>query len=120
MGVARIAVFAAELASPVRVDAVVDRQPSSGDGLIQNAPDLKLLEFDQMSIVGVASGGGHAGDSGRLLGQYGEERGRLYFRHLFAFGEMSIGRDERFVKCGFSTLAARNSWFMNRIHKLPL
>jgi hypothetical protein len=46
----------------------------------------------------------HPRNASQRLVENREERRAGYFRHLFAYGEMSIGRSRGFVKCEFSTL----------------
>jgi hypothetical protein len=69
------AVFATELTTAVRVDAVGDQAGSPRDVAVQNTAHLKRLEFDEVTVVCVPGAGGHPGDSDWLLGKNREEFG---------------------------------------------
>src|SRR6202041_2746388 len=99
-----VAVLAAELAATIRVDAVGKRKLALRYRLVQNASHLQRLNLDQVAIVGVFGCSGQTGDSRGLLGKNWEERRVCYFRHLFAYGETTIGVLPCVVKRCFSTV----------------
>ncbi len=92
VGVAGVAVFAAELAAAVGVDAPSDPAHALGGGFVEDAADFERFKFDEVTVVGVLGVGSHAGDT-RGLGKDGEERGcgrvlcGWYILHLFAYKE---------------------------------
>ena len=86
VGVAGVAVAAAELAAAVGVDAVGEAQAAVRGGAIEDAADFERLELDEVAVVGVLGLGGHAGDADGLRGRMGKSAGGVgRWVHVFAF-----------------------------------
>ena len=97
VGVAGVAVFAAELAAAEGVDGPVVLELAFGDGAIEDGAGLEGAELDLVAVVGVGGLGGEAGHAEEaragVLVEDGEEGagGEFGFRHFFASLEKRLG-----------------------------
>ena len=85
MRVSRIAIAAPKLAPSIWIDTPRHPKLTFGDRAVQDAANLKRLEFNQMAVVSVLCFCGQPGDPRWPLKQDWEERRTVYFRHLFAY-----------------------------------
>ena len=88
VGVAGVAVFAAELAAAVRVDAVVEEELAFGIDSAEDAASLDGAELDKVARVGVGGLGCEAGHAGEGWLEDGEEGGCIRF--FFAYHSENV------------------------------
>ena len=79
VGIAGVAVFAAELAAAEGVDGPGDGELSLGDGFVKDGAGGDGAEFDEVAVVGVGGIGGEAGEAGGARVEDGEEGGGFGF-----------------------------------------
>ena len=112
VGVAGVAVFAAELAAAEGVDGPVVLELAFGDGAVEDGAGLEGAEFDLVAVVGVGGLGGEAGDAEQARAGVGVEDGEegaggeFDFRHFFASLEMRVGGRWGRVKGIFGVVSA--------------